>query len=312
VADAFGQVWGNADGLHLRATLAYGRGSSGRDLMAAGPTGKTKAKRAKQARVEPQLIDVAQVGSNAGPNTMAHTSPAFARFKIWLLLRKQVLVRRLIKTVAALIAAPLILTLLYALPFVRPVSTLMLWDLVTFNGYSRDWKSIDDISPNLKHSVIMSEDGQFCRHHGVDLGELRGVVEDALEGESPRGASTITMQLAKNLFLWNGRSLLRKGLELPLAAYIDLVLSKRRIMEIYLNIAEWGPDGVYGIGAGAAYHFGIDAASMSRRQAALLTVTLPNPVLRKPAKPSRGLSNIARIVERRARAAGDYVACLDA
>ncbi|MGL4405824.1 MAG: transglycosylase domain-containing protein [Notoacmeibacter sp.] len=215
------------------------------------------------------------------------------------------------KLALALIAVPLLLTLVYALPFIRPVSTLMLWDLVTLNGYSREWKSIDDISPNLKHSVIMSEDGQFCRHHGIDLGELRGVVEDALEGESPRGASTLTMQVAKNLFLWNGRSLVRKGLELPLAAYIDLVLSKRRIMEIYLNIAEWGPGGIYGIGAGAQHHFGIDAASMTRRQAALMTVTLPNPILRNPAKPSRGLSNIARIVERRAKASGDYVSCLD-
>jgi monofunctional glycosyltransferase len=102
----------------------------------------------------------------------------------------------------------------------------------------------------------------------------------------------------------------RKALELPLAAYLDLVLSKRRIFEIYLNIAEWGPGGIYGIGAGASHHFNADAGNLPRRTAALLTVTLPNPILRNPAKPSRGMSNIARIVERRARGAGDYVRCL--
>lgn len=279
--------------------------------MVKPPKETSKAKRAKKARLEPTLLD----GQTSALNMAAHSAAAnpgvAARMKIWLLLRKQVLLRRLAKTLIVIIAAPLILTLLYALPFVRPVSTLMLWDLVTLNGYSREWKSIDDISANLKHSVIMSEDGQFCRHHGIDLGELRGVVEDALEGESPRGASTITMQVAKNLFLWNGRSLLRKGLELPLAVYLDLVLSKRRIMEIYLNIAEWGPGGIYGIGAGARHHFNLDAVSMSRRQAALLTVTLPNPIVRNPTKPSRGLSTIARIVESRAKRSGDYVRCLD-
>jgi monofunctional glycosyltransferase len=265
-----------------------------------------KAKRAAKARVEPVMNSeaVETVATPVAGNTW------MARLRIWLLLRWRVLFRRSLKIMAGLMVAPLILTLLYALPFVRPVSTLMLWDLVTFQGYTRDWKSLDDISPNLKYSVIMSEDGQFCRHHGIDLGELRGVVQDALDGESPRGASTITMQVAKNLFLWNGRSLLRKALELPLAAYIDLVLSKRRIMEIYLNIAEWGPGGIYGAGAGARYHFNVDAASMTRRQAALMTVALPNPILRKPGKPSRGLSNIARIVERRARIAGDYVGCV--
>ncbi len=275
--------------------------------MAKKPKVGGKAERSAKARVEP-VLNLEETGAEtvAPPKK----SSLMARFRVWTLLRRQSLFARILKIMAALIALPLVLTLVYALPFVRPVSTLMMWDLVTFNGYTREWKSIDDVSPNLKYSVIMSEDGQFCSHHGIDLGELRGVVEDALDGESPRGASTITMQVAKNLFLWNGRSLLRKGLELPLAAYIDLVLSKRRIMEIYLNIAEWGPGGIYGIGAGARHNFNIDAASMTKRQAALLTVALPNPIVRKPAKPSRGLSNIARIVERRAGSAGDYVKCL--
>lgn len=279
--------------------------------MAKPPSERSKAKRTVKKRVDPVLEGQPDTVASGTGAASQQSYGLVSRVKIWLLLRPQAVLRRLLKITAALIAAPLVLTLIYGLPFVRPVSTLMLWDLVTFNGYSREWKNIDDISPNLKNAVIMSEDGQFCRHHGIDLAQLRGVVEDALEGESPRGASTITMQVAKNLFLWNGRSFLRKALELPLAAYIDLVLSKRRIMEIYLNIAEWGPGGIYGIGAGAEHHFGIDAVTMTRRQAALLTVALPNPVLRKPARPSRGLSNIARLVERRARAAGDYVGCLN-
>jgi monofunctional biosynthetic peptidoglycan transglycosylase len=130
-----------------------------------------------------------------------------------------------------------------------------------------------------------------------------------MEGEKTRGASTIVMQTGKNLFLWPGRSYLRKALELPLALYIDLVLSKKRIMEIYLNIAEWGP-GIYGIEAASQYRFGRPASALTRRQAALLAVTLPSPETRNPAKPTKGLSRLARIIERRARQAGAYIGCL--
>ena len=278
--------------------------------MAKKPAKTSKTDRTALARIDPPLGNEDATATSVPVKATSRLT----RLRIWLLLRRRNVIKRGFLFLAAIIATPLILTLVYTLPFVRPVSTLMLWDLATLKGYTRTWKDIEDVSPNLKYSVIMSEDGQFCRHHGIDLGELRGVVEDALDGDSPRGASTITMQVAKNLFLWNGRSLLRKALELPLAAYIDLVMSKRRILEIYLNIAEWGRNenagGIYGIGAGATHHFKVDAASMTRRQAALLTVTLPNPILRNPAKPSRGLSNIARIVERRAKAAGDYVGCI--
>ena len=166
--------------------------------------------------------------------------------------------RRGAKAAAILVMIPLVLTLLYLPPFVRPVSTLMLADLVTLQGYDRRWVPLEDISPVLINSVIMSEDGQFCRHLGIDFGELRGVVSNALAGEPTRGASTITMQTVKNLFLWNGRSIVRKVVELPLAAYFDLVVPKWRIMEIYLNIAEWGP-GIYGIEAAAQHHFGVSA-----------------------------------------------------
>ena len=211
---------------------------------------------------------------------------------------------------AFLALVPVTLTFVYIPSFVHPVSTLMLKDLVTFTAYKRDWVSIDDVAPVLAHSVIMSEDGQFCFHRGVDFGELKGVLDDAMEGDLTRGASTITMQTVKNLFLW-ARPLasVRKLFELPLAIYFDAVLSKRRIMEIYLNIAEWGP-GIYGIEAASQYHFGIPASKLSRRQAALLAVTVPNPIERNPAKPGAGLRRLANLIERRAGRSGPYVGCL--
>lgn len=219
-------------------------------------------------------------------------------------------VRRAVTFAIVLALIPAILTVLYIPSFVHPVSTLMLKDLATFSGYDRRWVSIDEIAPVLAHSVIMSEDGQFCGHRGIDWNEMKVVIDDALAGESTRGASTITMQTVKNLYLWNGRSVVRKALELPLAVYFDVVLSKRRIMEIYLNIAEWAP-GVYGIEAAAQHHFGVPARKLTPRQAALLAVTLPNPADRNPAKPGAGLKRLANVIQRRAARAGGYIHCVD-
>jgi monofunctional biosynthetic peptidoglycan transglycosylase len=218
--------------------------------------------------------------------------------------------RRTIKVLVVLAVLPIVLTLLYLPSFVHPVSTLMLKDLVTFEGYDRRWVPLDEIAPVLANSVIMSEDGQFCSHRGIDLAELKVVIDDAISGEGSRGASTITMQTVKNLYLWH-RPLgtLRKVVEMPLAIYADLVLPKRRIMEIYLNIAEWGPN-VYGIEAAAQHHFGRSAKNLTRRQAALLAVSLPNPIGRNPAKPGPGLRRLASLIERRASQSGDYVWCL--
>lgn len=213
------------------------------------------------------------------------------------------------KIVGAFLLLPYVLVLLYALPFLRPVSTLMLADLALFRGYDRQWVSFEDISPTLVRSVMMSEDGQFCAHGGVDWVQMRGVVQDALEGEATRGASTIPMQTAKNLFLWNGRSFVRKGLELPLAMWADLVWSKRRMMEIYLNVAEWGP-GIYGIEAASRHYFKVPAAKLTRRQAGLLAVALPNPITRVASKPGRGMQRLAGVIERRAQGAGGYISCL--
>jgi len=226
---------------------------------------------------------------------------------------KRIFFRRAVKYLAyltiVLIILPLALSLLYRIESVHPVSTLMLSRYATLNPVERQWKNLEEIAPVLVQSVIMSEDGQFCFHRGVDWAALNSVIDEALEGEKARGASTLTMQTAKNLFLWTSRSYLRKGLELPLALWLDLVLSKKRIMEIYLNIAEWDT-GVFGVEAASRTYFKKSASRLTRRQASLLTVTLPNPRGRNAAKPSRRMNKVAKIVERRAKRSGAYVKCV--
>ncbi|MCB1525116.1 MAG: transglycosylase domain-containing protein, partial [Rhodoblastus sp.] len=142
---------------------------------------------------------------------------------------------------AAVVALLALAGLMILWRFAPPVSTLMLARYVTGRPVVRDYASLDRISPALVASVVMSEDAKFCRHHGVDWDALGEVLDD--EDGPSRGASTITMQVVKNLFLWPARSAIRKAVEIPLALVLDIVWPKRRIMEVYLNIAEWGPDG---------------------------------------------------------------------
>lgn len=217
--------------------------------------------------------------------------------------------RRFVLLVVVAGMMPAVLTLVYLPSSVHPISTLMMKDLATLSGYDRRWTPLDQIGDRLVHSVMMSEDGQFCSHRGVDLGEFRAVLDDFFAGEATRGGSTITMQTVKNLYLWHGRSYVRKAIELPYAVYLDLVMPKRRIMEIYLNIAEWGP-GIYGAEAAAQHHFGRSSRDLNARQAALLAVTLPSPLTRTPARPGPGLERLARTIERRAGHAGGYNHCL--
>ena len=206
------------------------------------------------------------------------------------------------------LAVPAVLTPLYLV--VQPVSVPMLARLLTNRPMERQWRDMADISDRLKAAVILSEDGQFCRHWGVDLGALRDEVTRFMAGEDARGASTITMQVARNLFLWNEPSVVRKALEVPLAFYIDLVLPKRRILEIYLNIAEWGPEGQFGVAAGAERAFGIAPQNLDWRIATLLVTALPNPMLRQPGRPSAGMVRIAGIIEGRAREFGSRADCV--
>jgi monofunctional biosynthetic peptidoglycan transglycosylase len=186
----------------------------------------------------------------------------------------------------------------------HPVSTLMAWRWLTGAPVSRQWVDFGAISPYLPRSVVAAEDARFCSHHGIDWGALRGVIDDAEDGEVSRGGSTITQQVAKNLFLWPGRSVVRKALEFPLAVWIDLVLPKQRILEIYLNIAELGPGGRFGVEAGSAYAFGHPASSLTAREAALLAAILPNPVKRSARQPGPGVRRLAGTYVARAQASG--------
>lgn len=211
--------------------------------------------------------------------------------------------------IAALIAIPVLLVPLYA--FVNPpVSTLMLRDVLRGADYKREWVDLDAIAPVLAHSVIVSEDARFCVHNGVDWDAVGLVMDDLKAGKQPRGASTIAMQTAKNLFLWPSRSYVRKAIEVPLAHYMDLVWSKRRLIEIYLNSVEWDA-GVYGAEAASQHYFGRSAKTLTRRQSALLATALPLPDARNPARPSRRHGRLARMVEARAKSAGPWVACLE-
>jgi monofunctional biosynthetic peptidoglycan transglycosylase len=188
----------------------------------------------------------------------------------------------------------------------------MLERYLTGRPVVREWRDMADISDRLKAAVILSEDGTFCRHWGVDLGALRDEVERYMAGEDARGASTITMQVARNLFLWNGQSVVRKALEVPLAFYVDLVLPKARILEIYLNIAEWGPEGQFGVAAGAERAFGVEPQNLDWRTATLLVTALPNPMLRQPGRPSSGMLRIAGILEGRVGEYGERANCVGA
>jgi monofunctional biosynthetic peptidoglycan transglycosylase len=233
--------------------------------------------------------------------------PAYRRMFVWV--KSRSIMVRILLAIVALAILPYVLIFFYLLPFIHPVSTLMLRDLALLRGYDRQWVSLDDISPVLVQSVMMSEDGQYCFHGGVDWAEMRMLVGDTLSGEATRGGSTIPMQTSKNLFLWNGRSFVRKAMELPLAVTSDFIWSKRRLLEIYLNIAEWGP-GIYGIEAAARHHFKVPASKLSRHQAALLAVSLPNPIDRNAGKPGRGLRRLAAVIERRAQNSGEYIRCV--
>ncbi len=204
------------------------------------------------------------------------------------------------RRLAIAVSAPfaVLVALLALWRFAPPVSTLMLYHWARGEPANRRFTPLDQIAPSLARSVIASEDARFCRHWGVDWGELRDVMED--EDGPDRGASTISMQTAKNLFLWHGRSYVRKAIEIPLALALDLAWPKRRTLEVYLNIAEWGP-GVFGAEAAAQRYFGRSAAQLTPGQSALLAAALPNPALRNPARPSPRHARVAAIIAARAR-----------
>jgi monofunctional biosynthetic peptidoglycan transglycosylase len=218
------------------------------------------------------------------------------------------LARLVAMALALVLLLPYLIVPLYR--FVDPVSTLMVWRWATGARVVRSKVPLERIAAVLPATVVASEDARFCSHHGVDLAEIREALEEADDLSEARGGSTITQQLAKNLFLWGGRSYVRKVLELPLALWMDLVLPKRRILEIYLNVAEWGPSGQFGAEAGARYAFGKPARDLSAREAATLAAVLPNPHRRSARIPGPAVRRLAGVLE--ARAASADVSCLRA
>lgn len=217
-------------------------------------------------------------------------------------------VRPLVFAALAVLLLPYLVTPLYAV--LNPPSTLMLWRWATGKRVERTVLPLADMGRALPTTVLASEDARFCSHRGVDWTEIRAAVEDADDLGEARGGSTITQQVAKNLFLWQGRSFVRKALEFPLALWIDLVLPKRRVLEIYLNVAEWGPDGQFGAAAGARHAFGKPLKALTAREAALMAAILPNPHRRSAGRPGTGVRRLAGIFAARAQASPDIARCL--
>lgn len=206
-----------------------------------------------------------------------------------------------------LLSALLVLTLRWVNP---PTTGIMLSRALQTRGDGSErppsqhcWRSLEQLGTALPLAAIASEDQRFRDHHGFDLIELRKALDTAQDGGRLRGASTISQQTAKNLFLWPGRSWARKGLELWFTALIEVSWPKRRILEVYLNIIEFG-DGIYGACAGARQHFGLEPKQLSPRQAAQLAATLPNPHLYRANPPSPEVAERAQWILQQVRNLG--------
>lgn len=176
-----------------------------------------------------------------------------------------------------------------------PVTATMLMDE---NGITKDWESLDNIDRNLVSAVIAAEDSRFCEHFGFDAEAIEQALEERLAGERQRGGSTISQQTAKNVFLWQGGGFFRKGLEAWFTFWIEALWGKRRIMEVYLNVAETGI-GTYGAEAGAQRYFGHSAARLSADEASRMAAALPSPKKRAVKNPSGWLARHGNSIERR-------------
>lgn len=244
------------------------------------------------------MAEMSEVSSEAGPPAAPQRSRG----------RGRRLLRAVLLTLLVLIVVPYGLVPLYAVVN-PPVSAVMLWNGLGGAGIRQEWRGLDAISPHLVRAVMTAEDARFCSHRGLDLIEVNAALDRAGRGAGLRGASTISMQTVKNLFLWSGRTWLRKGLEVPLALWADLVLGKKRMMEFYLNVAEWG-EGIYGAEAAAQFYFGLPAADLGPGQSAQLAAILPAPTSRDAARPGPRTAEAARRIARRAAASGAYVGCV--
>jgi monofunctional biosynthetic peptidoglycan transglycosylase len=166
-----------------------------------------------------------------------------------------------------------------------PLTPVMAYRWWQGEGLQWQWRDLSRISPHLQQAVMAAEDQRFPDHFGFDLRQIRRALQRYNEDGRLRGASTLTMQVARNVYLWLGFSWLRKALEVYYTVLIEIFWPKRRIMEVYLNVAEWG-NGIFGAQAAARHYFGVDAAAVSASQAAALAAVLPNPRRWSPAKPT--------------------------
>jgi monofunctional biosynthetic peptidoglycan transglycosylase len=162
-----------------------------------------------------------------------------------------------------------------------PINIYQAQEAWRLGGIEKDWVGWDEIAPVMARSVVAAEDANYCLHWGFDMAAIREAIEDG----GARGASTLSQQVVKNTFLWHGRSYLRKAMEAAITPVIELLWSKQRILEVYLNTAEFA-EGVFGVQAAAQHHFGVDAADLSALQAARLAAVLPNPKDRSASEPS--------------------------
>ena len=181
-----------------------------------------------------------------------------------------------------------------------PTTPYILSEGVRLGGIRRDWVSADTIAPQALQAIVAAEDANFCLHWGFDMEQLRAAIAEGAD----RGASTLTQQTVKNVWLWQGRSWPRKALEALMTPVVEALWTKRRIVEVYINVAEFD-EGVFGIEAAAQHHFGVRAADLTLRQASLLAAVLPNPKQRQAVNPSS-------FVDRRARAIADGAATIRA
>ena len=223
--------------------------------------------------------------------------------------RRKTVVRLLARIGALVLAGVLALVLAYR--FVNPpYSSLMVANALAGRTLKHRWVALQDISPHLVRAIVASEDARFCSHWGVDWNAVEDAIVRAEERRrGPRGASTIPMQTAKNLFLWQRRSYLRKAIEIPLAYVMSALWPKRRMLEIYLNVAEWGT-GVFGIEAAARHHFRTSAAKLTLRQSAQLAAALPNPHVRSAGRPGPKTRALARRMEQKLKRGGAALDCI--
>ena len=208
------------------------------------------------------------------------------------------MVRTILRYIAKAFAGFVGLTLVLVVAFKWlpvPVTATMVMD---GNGITKDWESLDNIDRNLVSAVIASEDQRFCQHSGFDTEAIEQAMRENLEGGKIRGGSSISQQTAKNVFLWQGGGYFRKGLEAWFTFWIELVWGKRRIMEVYLNVAETGI-GTYGAEAGSQRYFGHSAARLSRDEASRMAAALPSPKKRSVKSPGGWLARHGNRIERR-------------